>query len=76
MSLIYGVQTARNPLREIAQLLAFRHLNSDPVDPVAIFHRDDGDNEFMNILATQLQGKVCPLVGVKKQGTLVILLFF
>ena len=66
MSFIYGKQTARNRLREIAQLLAFRHLNTDPVDSVAIFHRDDGDNEFMNILATQLQGKVCSLVRAVK----------
>ena len=44
----------RNQLREIAQLLAFQHLHSDPVDAVACVHHDDGDMEFMNILANQL----------------------
>ncbi len=44
----------RNQLREIAQLLAFQHLHSDPVDCVACIHRDDGDVEFMNIVANQL----------------------
>ena len=45
-------------MREIGQLLAQRHLNSDPVESVACFHRDDGDVEFMNVLANQLSPEV------------------
>lgn len=48
----------RMQLREIAQLLVFRHLHSDPVDRVACVHRGDGDVEFMNILANQLAPQV------------------
>ncbi len=53
-----AAKLVRTQLREIAQLLAFQHLHSDPIDPVACVHRDDGDNEFMNILANQLSPKV------------------
>ena len=44
----------RSQLKEIAQLLVFQHLHSDPVAPLACIHRDDGDVEFMNTLANQL----------------------
>lgn len=53
-----AAKQVRAQLREIAQLVAFRHLHSDPVDPVACVHRDDGDVEFMNIVANQLTPKV------------------
>ena len=56
-----AAKQVRTQLREIAQLVAFQHLHSDPIDPVACIHRDDGDNEFMNILANQLAPKVQPL---------------
>ena len=56
-----AAKLVRSQLREIAQLLAFQHLHSDPVDPVACIHRDDGDNEFMNIVANQLAPKVSGL---------------
>lgn len=47
-------KACRNQLREIAQLLAYRHLHNEPVDRIACFHRDDGTVEFMNILANEL----------------------
>lgn len=56
-----SAKQVRTQLRELAQLIAFRHLNSDPRDTVACIHRDDGDVEFMNILANQLS----PQVGVR-----------
>lgn len=52
-----AAKQVRAQLREIAQLVAFRHLHSDPVDPVACVHRDDGDVEFMNVVANQLTPK-------------------
>ena len=55
----------RTQLREIAQLLVFQHLHSDPVDPVACFHRDDGDVEFMNIVANQLTTHVSTLADME-----------
>ncbi len=63
-----ALKLTRNHLREIAQLLVHKHLHSDPVDSdpvdsVACFHREDGDVEFMNILANQLSPQVNPLVG-------------
>ena len=45
-------------MKEIAQMLADRHLHSDPVEPVVCFHRSDGDVEFMNTLANQLSPQV------------------
>lgn len=51
-------------LKELAQLLAFQHLNTNPVDPVATIHRNDGDNMFMNVLAKEL----APKVGVAHYG--------
>lgn len=53
-----AAKQVRAQLRELAQLLADCHLRSDPVDPVAFFHRDDGDTEFMNVLANQLSPQV------------------
>jgi len=53
----------RSQLRELAQLQAFQHLHSDPIDLVACVHRDDGDMEFMNILANQLSSQVWQLVA-------------
>ncbi|XP_003389337.1 PREDICTED: alanyl-tRNA editing protein Aarsd1-like [Amphimedon queenslandica] len=47
----------RTQLRELAKLLSFQHLHNEPVDPLAIIHRDDGDNEFMNIIASELTKK-------------------
>ena len=54
-----SAKLGRTQLREIALMLAWRHLHSDPVDPVACVHRDDGDVEFMNIVANQLAVEVC-----------------
>ena len=51
-------KACRNQLREIAQLLVYKHLHSDPVERVACVHRDDGDNEFMNIIANGLTAEV------------------
>ena len=48
----------RSQLRELAQLMALKHLNTHPVEPLACFHREDGDVEFMNTLASELAGKV------------------
>ena len=48
----------RTQLRELAQLIAFRHLHSQPVDPLAIVHKEEGDNEFMNIVASELSSHV------------------
>ena len=48
----------RGHLREIAQLLAFKHHNTMPFDPVACVHREDGEPEFMNTLANELATKV------------------
>ncbi len=54
-------KTCRSQLREIAQLLVYQHLHSEPVSRVACFHRDDGDSEFMNTLANGLTEQVtCP----------------
>ncbi len=64
-------KTARNQLREIAQLMAFKHLSTTPLDLVACIHREDGDNEFMNILASELAEKgilVLVLVGGERGG--------
>lgn len=58
-----ATKQVRTQLREIAQLLVFRHLHSDPVDRVACVHRDDGDVEFMNVLANQLSPEVCLVDG-------------
>ena len=58
-----AAKQVRTQLREIAQLLAFCHLHSDPMDRVACVHRDDGDVEFMNILANQLSPEVRPVGG-------------
>ena len=51
-------KACRNQLREIAQLLVYKHLHSAPRDPVACVHRDDGDNEFMNVMANGLTAEV------------------
>lgn len=51
-------------LREIALLTAYRHLHSDPMDLVACVHRDEGDVEFMNILANQLCPQVSTILGL------------
>lgn len=59
-------KVARNQLRDIAQLLVFKHLHSDPVEPFACVYREDGDYEFMNILANELTERdilVLALVG-------------
>jgi hypothetical protein len=53
-----AAKLARAQLKEIAQMLADRHLHSDPVEPLACFHREDGDVEFMNTLANQLAPQV------------------
>ena len=66
-----AAKVARKRLREIAQLLAFKHLNTSPLDPVACVHREDGDNEFMNTLANELVEKgilVLVSVGGEKGG--------
>ena len=36
----------------------YKHLHSAPRDPVACVHRDDGDNEFMNVMANGLTAEV------------------
>ena len=54
-----AAKVSRNQLREIAQLIAFKHLNTVPLDPIACIHREDGDVEFMNIVANELTTKVC-----------------
>ena len=59
-----AAKVARNQLREIAQLLVFQHLHADPVGTVACFHRDDGDNEFMNIIANELSAKASPITHI------------
>ena len=51
-------KVTKNQLREIAKLLAFKHLHTDPLDKVACIHRDDGDSDFMNIIANELSVKV------------------
>lgn len=51
-------KASRTQLREIAQLLVFKHLHTDPIDFVACVHREDGDNEFMNIIANGLTAEV------------------
>ncbi len=51
-------KACRNQLREIAQLLVYKHLHSEPVDCVACVHRDDGDNDFMNMMANGLTAEV------------------
>lgn len=48
----------RGHLREIAQLLAFKHHNTVPFDPVACVHREEGEPEFMNALTNELMTKV------------------
>lgn len=32
----------------------YKHLNAIQVDPVAIVHKDEGDIEFMNTIASEL----------------------
>ncbi len=59
-------KVAKKQLREIAQLVAFQHLNTTPVDAVACIYRENGDNDFMNLLANELAEKgvlVLVLVG-------------
>lgn len=51
----------RGHLREIAQLLAFKHHNTVPFDPVAVVHREEGEPEFMNTLVNELMTKVTPI---------------
>lgn len=63
-----AAKQAKAQLREIAQLLSFCHLHSDPLDTVACVHRDDGDVEFMNILANQLSPQVLGAVHVILSG--------
>lgn len=53
-----AAKVGRNQLREIAQLVSFKHLHTEPLDPVACIHREDGDVEFMNIVANELAAKV------------------
>lgn len=53
-----AAKVGRNQLREIAQLIAFKHLHTEPLDLVACIHREDGDVEFMNIVANELVTKV------------------
>ena len=48
----------RGHLREIAQLLAFKHHNTVPFDPVAVVHREEGEPDFMNALTNELMTKV------------------
>ena len=48
----------RGHLREIAQLLAFKHHNTVPFDPVAVVHREEGEPDFMNVLTNELMTKV------------------
>lgn len=48
----------------MAKLLSFQHLHNEPVDPLAIIHRDDGDNEFMNIIASELTSKVFIIINL------------
>ena len=45
-------------LRDLAKLTAFHHLHTKPIDHIAVIHRDDGDNEFMNNIASELITKV------------------
>ena len=45
-------------LRDLAKLTAFHHLHTKPIDHIAVIHRDDGDNEFMNNIASELTTKV------------------
>ena len=59
----WSSKKVRLQMKEIAQLLVFQHLHSDPVDPLACIHRDDGDMEFMNILANQLTPHVSNYAG-------------
>ena len=48
----------RGHLREIAQLLAFKHHTTVPFDPVACVHREEGELDFMNTLTNELMTKV------------------
>lgn len=43
--------------------MAFKHLHTVPFSPLACYHRSDGDIEFMNVLASELSGKVATLVS-------------
>eukprot|EP00118_Oscarella_pearsei_P010240 m.62153 g.62153 ORF g.62153 m.62153 type:complete len:414 (+) comp35043_c0_seq7:278-1519(+) len=56
-----SAKAARLHLREIAELLAFKYLHEDIKDTVVCAHREDGDIEFMNVLANKLvpQGILC-----------------
>jgi misacylated tRNA(Ala) deacylase len=60
----------RGYLREIAQLLVYKHLHSESRDPVACIHRDDGDIEFMNVIANELtpQGIICLITAGPEKG--------
>lgn len=52
-----AAKVSRNHLREIAELTVSLHLNSLPVSKICCIHREDGDNEFMNIVANKLTEK-------------------
>jgi misacylated tRNA(Ala) deacylase len=65
----------RTQLRDLAQLVAFKHLHQNPVDPLAVIHREEGDNEYMNIVATELNKHVLIIIIIIIGITLTLIHF-
>ncbi|XP_065838893.1 alanyl-tRNA editing protein Aarsd1-like [Oscarella lobularis] len=64
-----SAKTIRLQLREIAELLAYKYLHAEEKETIVCVHRDDGDIEFMNVLAGELvpHGILCLIsVGPEK----------